>query len=166
MMLSGQAEFYRGNAIQHFQTSNVHCGAFRHVGVKQSTTQRIDQPCFELIAHAAPAVAQIFKAMFPQCLFDIIGQHDFDLLFVGQAGKHIANHFLENFHRHVVADEIEDNDVLANPVEDFRSADADFEITVNFRADAALDLGVRLFGCDVRNPPSHFHPACKFQDST
>src|SRR5262245_36949880 len=111
----------------------------RKRGVEQETSQRVDEMSFELVADATAPVRQVGEAKTLQRIAGGGIQRDLDLLRAPDAGEDVSQHGLEDFETNVGADEVEHDDVLANAIEDFRAAELQLEVALDFLADARAD---------------------------
>src|SRR4051794_40114656 len=104
---------------------------------------------FDLVADSAPAVRQVAGAKLLERSLRLRRNGDW-VARRHRILEHRRDHRLEDLGCNAGPDEVEDDDVLAEAVEDFRTVENQLEMALDLGADARLNLFERLVGGDVR----------------
>jgi hypothetical protein len=104
-----------------------------------------------LMSHAATVVAQVAQAVLAEDILHRVGQRCLDALFVREPVEDTGDHLIEDEQGDGGADEGDDDDILADAVEDFRAVELELEVFGNLAAHILLDLLVSLVRLHVQH---------------
>ena len=103
------------------------------------------------MSHAATVVAQVAQAVLAEDILHRVGQRCLDALFVREPVEDTGDHLIEDEQGDGGADEVDDADVLADAVEDFRAVQLELEVFGNLAAHILLALLVSLVRLHVQH---------------
>ena len=144
-----QEQFHRstcGSTRGHDQVGNrsrrepghVDLATRPNLGVEQRPSQGIDQVRLQLVSDATAAIAQIGQTQLFEGGAGRCGQDNLDRLVLVQAGQHRLDHRVEDCLRHRCSDEVEDDYILADPIEDLRPVENQLEMPIDLSPDPGL----------------------------
>jgi hypothetical protein len=108
--------------------------------IKKQPRQWIYQMGFQLVANTSPTVREISQTEFSQPIQNCITQLDLAAAGLLHPSQNGGDHHGVDLFSDFRSDEIEDDDILSDPIQKFWPAEVELEVAINLGCHFCLDL--------------------------
>jgi len=132
------------------------CNDFQRVflfgSLKERPGKRLYKQTFDPVSNAPAAMSHIFCCYLLYVPAYFFRNVQGNAMFVFDSGKYIIKHAVENLFGNFRCNKVEDNNVIANPVQYFRPIQHKFEVILYGSTHLLLNLLVRITRGDILDP--------------
>ena len=130
---------------------NLEATSGARIGIEQGSGKWIDEMGLDLVADSSTAVGHIRKAQVFERVADSSVERDIDSLCGIHVTEHAVHHPVEDLARDIGTNEVEDEYVVADPIQDFGPIEHNLEVALDLASHAHLDFGVCVIRRHVRD---------------